>query len=121
VQELGGTQGGDRCIQGSSNIGTLSFPCTVPGLRCRCGVFGKNKFTQIYGYQLKEGKADSKQPLEPAFAKSFVIKGSPPVKTKESHGWTIPNAETIDDFFGYSGKHWTPQEWKRLESTVRQN
>jgi len=81
-----------------------------------------NEIAEIYGYQLKEGKANSKQPVEQAFAKSFVIKGLPPVSTTTaSQGWCIPSAEVIDEFFGNSGKHWTPQAWARLYSTGQQN
>ena len=43
----------------------------------------ENEISSIYGYQLKEGKANSYQPVEATFEKSFVIKGDPPVSTSE--------------------------------------
>jgi hypothetical protein len=38
----------------------------------------RNSFVHHYGYQLKEGKSNSKQPPHPDFYRSFVVKGSPP-------------------------------------------
>jgi hypothetical protein len=78
----------------------------------------EGKIKDVYGYQLKEGKANSKYPVEKEFTKSFVVKGCPPgSSTTDRNGWHIPCGVTIDKFFGESGKHWTPQEWVRLSAT----
>ena len=76
------------------------------------------KIKHVLGYQLKEGKAESKQPVQHGFDKSFVVIGEPPVHTIEKSGWTIPRAAEIDNFFGVSGKYWTPKKWKELDATL---
>ena len=76
----------------------------------------------IYGYQLKEGKADTKQPVESEFCKSIVVKGIPPAfPGGQRDGWDFACGGAIDNFFGTSGKYWTPQQWKRLAATVKRD
>jgi hypothetical protein len=82
-------------------------------------VFSKDdKFEYTYGYQLKEGRAKSSQPVDKTFTKSFVLKGLPSNDSVEPDDgdWTIPSKTVIDTFFGVSGKHWTPQAWASLMS-----
>lgn len=78
----------------------------------------QNRIERVYGYQLKEGSGNSKQPVESDFFRSFVVKGDPPDGTLQKAGWCIPSGMDIDDFFGESGKYWTPKEWKKLSATV---
>ena len=66
------------------------------------------------GHQCKEGKSPSKHPPIGGFSKSFVLKGETPAVDTSKSGWTIPVASEIEEFFGVSGKHWTPSVWRRL-------
>ena len=78
-----------------------------------------NKLEYVYGYQLKEGRANSSQPVDETFTRSFVINGLPSNDSivTGSGGWSIPSKKVIDDFFGVSGKHWTPQAWASLTTS----
>jgi hypothetical protein len=78
----------------------------------------QNRIERVYGYQLKEGSGNSKHPVESDFFRSFVVKGDPPDETlQRAGGWCIPSGMDMDDFFGESGKYWTPKEWKKLSAT----
>ena len=77
-------------------------------------VYSKDNKMVIYGYQLKEGKATSNQPVHSSFAKSFVVKGASTKTFKMSDAWCIPGTKEIDSFFGPCGVHWTPQAWATL-------
>ncbi|KAL3925119.1 MAG: hypothetical protein SGILL_000624 [Bacillariaceae sp.] len=72
----------------------------------------------IIGYQLKEGKNNAKQKVENEFRHSFVLKGASPSTERVKMDWTIPTEENIDEFFGVSGKHWTPKQWRNLAATA---
>jgi len=78
------------------------------------------KLQDIYGYQLKEGKANPKKSSHPLadFGKSFVVKGDPPKTDSTKDGWSTACGDTINNFFGASGKYWTPQHWKLLTDTL---
>jgi hypothetical protein len=77
---------------------------------------GNGKMQDIRGYQLKEGKAARKHTAHSElFGKSIFVQGDPPESTaKDEKGWVIPCKDEIDTFFGVSGKHWTPEKWKKL-------
>ena len=69
-----------------------------------------------YGYQLKTGSATPREkPLKHLFEESFWICGDPPGATEKRNGWTVAGQGDIDNFFGVSGKQWTPQRWKELK------
>jgi hypothetical protein len=70
----------------------------------------------LYGYQLKEGKEKptEKHAVGAGFKKSFWIRGVPPKKQTAEHDWKRSSKEEIDAFFGVSGQHWTPEQWKEL-------
>jgi len=72
----------------------------------------------VFGYQLKEGKKSSRNHSPHRdMAKSFWVQGSPPTTTETTElGWTIPSRESINSFFGESGKHWTPECWRKFET-----
>jgi hypothetical protein len=82
-------------------------------------VTSENKVVKrIIGYQLKEGSNDATQHVEPEFHQSFALKGVSPSGSRCKNNWTIPNDQEIDKFFGVSGAHWTPKQWKKLLATV---
>ena len=82
-------------------------------------IFSENsKMNHILGYQLKEGKQNATMKPE-NFFRSIVVKGTPPRKTTpQKSNWMVAGEDDINDFFGVSGKHWTPQEWKKLNATA---
>jgi len=62
-----------------------------------------NKLEDLYGYQLKEGKASpSRASLPPeGFKKSFVVKGDPPAQPEDRKDWSIPCGDVINKFLGH--------------------
>ena len=76
---------------------------------------GQNKST--YGYQLKEGTASTAQFCTNGIERSFWIQGNSPKNTNSKRNWEIPNKASIDNFYGESGKHWTPEQWRKFEAT----
>lgn len=85
-------------------------------------IYSENKeIIETYGYQCKEGKANSGQHVHPDFTCSFVLKGNPPENSSKQKKWLVPGEAYIENFFGASGKLWTPKEWRRLLSTVEQH
>jgi hypothetical protein len=82
-------------------------------------VISENKAIKlIIGYQLKEGSNDATQDVDPEFHQSFVLKGVSPSEPRCKSNWTIPSEHEIDKFFGVSGAHWTPKQWKKLAATA---
>lgn len=75
----------------------------------------------LHGYQCTEGKANSGQKVDPEFTRSFVLKGDTPDTSSIRDEWLIPSAKHIEDFFGVSGKLWTPKEWRRLLLTLNED
>jgi hypothetical protein len=73
----------------------------------------------MIGYDLKEGRGRAgRQARDDLFLKSFVIRGQAQVKTAtDAKGWILPSKEEISSFFGVSGKYWTPERWKDLNSS----
>lgn len=52
-----------------------------------------NAYTQVYGYQLKEGKANDPKKFTDtteAFTRSFVVKGNPPGESQDKNSWNTP-------------------------------
>ena len=82
-------------------------------------VISENKaIKRIIGYQLKEGSNDATQDVEPKFRQSFVMKGVPLSEPRYRSDWTFPSEQEIDEFFGVSGAHWMPKQWKKLAATA---
>ena len=52
----------------------------------------------------------------PHFEGSFVIRGEAAQVPGTGRDWTRPSEDEIDEFFGVSGQHWTPRQWKNLSS-----
>ena len=78
--------------------------------------FDEWRVRRLYGYQLKEGKALPKEVAMPHFEGSFVIRGEAAQVPGTGRDWTRPSEDEIDEFFGVSGQHWTPRQWKKLSS-----
>jgi hypothetical protein len=78
--------------------------------------YNKRGERELYAYQLKEGEGMPKKSTKPSdlCVGSFIIRGLPIKSSKVNDGWIIPNEAQIKKFFGESGSHWTPQEWKKL-------
>ena len=74
-------------------------------------VFAVKKSMVVYGYQLKEGKSKSSQPVESSLRKSFVVRGASTKVCTMDKDWCIPGQEELANFFGPCGTHWTPQAW----------
>jgi hypothetical protein len=77
-------------------------------------VYTGNSNRQLYGYQLKEGKNLGNAEVSPLFTKSFVIRGDSTMKSSTIRGWYVANTKEISEFFGESGRNWTPMRWKEL-------
>lgn len=71
----------------------------------------------IYAYQLKEGSASIPHLATNAIEKNFWIQGKSPKNAKEQNGWCVPDNATIEEFYGESGKFWTPEQWRKFEAT----
>lgn len=78
------------------------------------------KGQSVYGYQLKEGKAQRGHSAADGVDRSFFIQGAPPQKTvpRDDKGWTVPNQIMIDSYFGESGHLWTPRRWKEFRECI---
>jgi len=76
--------------------------------------YDKNKKRELYAYQLREGKKNPKSKNAAQLRESFVIRGQPPQTDNTSKGWTVVSEQRISDFFGVSGRNWTPSKWKEL-------
>jgi len=76
---------------------------------------GKNQ--SIYGYQLKEGTASPTNFGTDDIERRFWIQGKSPNNANSKKNWEIPDKAIIDNFYGESGKHWTPEQWRKFEAT----
>lgn len=76
---------------------------------------GQNK--SIYGYQLKEGTASTANFGTNGIERRFWVQGKSPKNAKSKQNWEIPGKAFIDNFYGESGKHWTPEQWRKFEAT----
>jgi hypothetical protein len=74
------------------------------------GHFGR----RMFGYQLKEGdKLPENDPIPDIY--SYVIRGSAAKKDSQSGGdWKVPSEDNINQFFGISGRIFTPNVWRDL-------
>ena len=79
-------------------------------------VYRSANHRQLYGYQLKEGKGFPTAEASTLLTKSFVIRGDAGSEPQCIRGWHIASANEIDEFFGESGRNWTPMKWKELLS-----
>jgi len=74
----------------------------------------------LYRYQLKENGVNPTEDIKCAgvdkhVPKKLWIKGLPTARGQlVANQWYVPSDSEIDSFFGESGKHWTPQRWKKL-------
>lgn len=82
-------------------------------------VYSKDGQNQsIYGYQLKEGSASvSKADATGVVERSFWVQGKSPENDVSKKHWEIADKASIDKFYGESGKHWTPEQWRKFEET----
>ena len=70
----------------------------------------------LYGYQCKEGSSLPKAfANEELFFRSFVVRGAPVAKGQKLRKWHVPNDAKMQEFFGVSSTHWSPQAWKELK------
>ena len=75
----------------------------------------RGELFEIYGYQLKESSSSKTRDVEDSFTKNFFIRGLSLKDSRESNnGWIFPGDDKLDEFYGESGKYWTPKWWKRL-------
>jgi hypothetical protein len=68
---------------------------------------------ETFGYRLKK----SKYPLvdaETTFTRSLVVGAQTQAVQVEKRGWTIVHTSRIENFYGNSGAHWTPESWMKL-------
>ena len=71
----------------------------------------------IYGYQLKEGSASVPNLSTNVIERNFWIQGKSPKNAKEQGHWCVPDNKYINEFYGESGKFWTPEQWRKFEAT----
>lgn len=71
----------------------------------------------IYGYQLKEGTASTANIADREIERSFWVQGKSPDNAGSKKHWEIADKASIDKFYGESGKHWTPEQWRKFEET----
>jgi len=85
-------------------------------------VYDKAFSRKIYAYQLKEGKEIPKHNTSlvmTEFEVCVLVRGQPPQgETRSKEQWIFPSKYKIVDFFGESGKHWTPEEWNKLTKGI---
>jgi hypothetical protein len=70
---------------------------------------------KLYGYQLKEGTSIGKAQASHLFTKSFVVRGNAAENSSQIRGWYVASTNEICEFFGESGRNWTPTRWKALK------
>ena len=70
-------------------------------------------------FQLKEGRHNQPRPPKAdAVPLRFLVKSQAPATgLVDNNGWFVPSANAIDEFFGESGRWWTPAQWARLKAT----
>jgi hypothetical protein len=77
-----------------------------------------NDNRDIFGFQLKEGKALPESEPAKAFGKSYVIRGKAHARNSKPSAsfsqWIIPTEPEIKQFYGVSGEKWVPREWEKL-------
>ena len=83
-------------------------------------LFVGGKRQDVWGYQLKEGKAPRKHKARPDMNGSLFVQGKPPEKANKDDlkGWTIPSKNQIDILFGELSRHWTPESWRNFMNSA---
>ena len=85
---------------------------------CIVAVYDSENSRRLYAYELKEGDEIPDNNRCQQFEACVLVRGQPPEgKSTSKKQWTFLSKSQIADFFGESGKHWTPVEWKRLTSS----
>jgi hypothetical protein len=102
---------------------SLYYPndATFPLYDCFLVFWNKEgKRISTSAYQLKEGKGlpHRHQSTSEGVDKSYVIRGDAAQRDYVTCGWIAPSTVTMNEFFGVSGKEWTPEKWKELEHVV---
>ena len=70
----------------------------------------------LYGYQCKEGSSLPRAfANEDLFVHSCVIRGAAVAKGQSVRMWHVPNDAKLQELFGVSSTHWSPQAWKALK------
>jgi len=83
-------------------------------------VHESKKKRKLYAYQLKEGSKIPDDPVDKAktkFEACVLMRGQSQGLSRSTKNWIIPSTSQIKEFFGESGKHWTPEEWRKLMSS----
>jgi hypothetical protein len=101
---------------------SLYYPChaSFPLYDCflvACDTEGQR--SHIIGYQLKQGKLLPKDKPSEQIATSYVIRGAAVQKTGAVRGWLTPSSDELNEFFGVSGKQWTPNMWEAMVMVMR--
>ena len=79
-------------------------------------VYKSATYRREYYYQLKESDNIPATPENMnTYSPFYVVRGKAAQKdTYQLRGWTVVSESDIEAFFGESGKHWTPNEWRKL-------
>ncbi|CAB9524871.1 hypothetical protein SEMRO_1597_G284900.1 [Seminavis robusta] len=80
-------------------------------------LIARKNITRVYGYQCKEGKHNAAQGTDSDISLSYVMKGLAPQTEATRKGWVISGETDIQEFYGISGMHWTPNKWRELLET----
>ena len=68
----------------------------------------------IHGYYLQDGPALPNHAPSPRISKSYAIRSCATPKEQEECGWVVPSTTKLEEFFGITGRDWTPEKWKAL-------
>ena len=81
--------------------------------------FERGELVDCRAFQLKEGRRNQPTPPEAdAVPRRFLVKSQAPAKGRvDKNGWLVPSTATLEEFFGESGRWWTPSQWARLKAT----
>lgn len=84
--------------------------------------WNENGSRELYGYQLKEGKATPKPyAYDNVFQLSFLIRGLASTETKSVKLWLAVSDAALDSFFGVSAVHWSAKQYKALQRETDTN
>jgi len=78
-------------------------------------VFETGHPPRYYGFQMKEGQELPTQTASSEVERSFVLRGLSVERPTCPRSWTDLGTAEIEEFFGVSGKKWTPRQWKELK------
>jgi hypothetical protein len=70
--------------------------------------------SHLIGYQLKQGKGLPRHNPSQLISTSYLIRGAAVQSTGAVRDWVTQSSVELNEFFGVSGKLWTPEKWKVL-------